>query len=207
MSLKTESRLYFALFFIFIYMNKKICNKCNVEKDKDKFYHWKKICIECHLEKNKQYRQKNKKNIIITSKNWYKKTKEERKKHKNEYYKNRIKNDCLFALKESIKRNIRMSFVRKKISKNNKTYEILGCTFEDFKKHIESQFQSWMNWENKGKYNGEFNFGWDLDHIIPISSANTEEDIKKLNYYKNFQHLCSKINRDIKKNGTVAEWR
>ena len=57
-----------------------------------------------------------------------------------------------------------------------------------------------MNWSNHGKYkNGTFNFGWDLDHIIPICSAITEEDVIRLNHYTNFQPLCSHINRDIKR--------
>lgn len=56
-----------------------------------------------------------------------------------------------------------------------------------------------MNWDNKGLYNGTFNYGWDADHITPIASATCEEDIIKLNHYTNFQPLCSKINRDVKK--------
>jgi hypothetical protein len=66
--------------------------------------------------------------------------------------------------------------------------------------YIESKFEDWMNWDNRGKFNGELNYGWDLDHIVPISSAVTEEDIIKLNHYTNFQPLCSYINRVIKKN-------
>lgn len=38
-----------------------------------------------------------------------------------------------------------------------------------------------------------------LNHIIPISSSFVEEDIVRLNNFVNFQPLCSKINRDIKK--------
>ena len=57
-----------------------------------------------------------------------------------------------------------------------------------------------MTWDNKGLYNGELNHGWDLDHIIPIDTAITEEDVIRLNHYTNLQPLCSKINRDIKKN-------
>lgn len=57
-----------------------------------------------------------------------------------------------------------------------------------------------MNWENRGLYNGEFNHGWDIDHIIPVSSGLSEDELLKLNHYTNFQPLCSKVNRDIKKN-------
>ena len=31
----------------------------------------------------------------------------------------------------------------------------------------------WMTWENKGLYSGELNYGWDIDHIIPLSTAKT----------------------------------
>ena len=55
-----------------------------------------------------------------------------------------------------------------------------------------------MDWNNYGKYNGDFDYGWDLDHIIPISTATTEEDVYNLFKFTNYQPLCSKINRDIK---------
>jgi hypothetical protein len=57
-----------------------------------------------------------------------------------------------------------------------------------------------MTWDNYGLYNGELNYGWDIDHIIPLSSGKTEDDLINLNHYTNLQPLCSKINRDIKKN-------
>jgi hypothetical protein len=57
-----------------------------------------------------------------------------------------------------------------------------------------------MTWENRGLYNGELNYGWDIDHIIPLDTAETIQDIIRLNHYTNLQPLCSKVNRDIKKN-------
>ena len=64
-----------------------------------------------------------------------------------------------------------------------------------------------MTWENYGKYNGELNYGWDIDHIIPVSSAKNKEEILKINHYTNLQPLCSKINRDIKKDKIYYEIR
>lgn len=112
----------------------------------------------------------------------------------------RYSNDSVFALNRIVRSFVLRSFKDRKIKKSNKTEIILGCSFDEFKKYIESKFEPWMNWENRGLYNGEFNYGWDLDHIIPISSAKTEEDIIKLNHYTNFQPLCSNLNRNIKKN-------
>lgn len=56
-----------------------------------------------------------------------------------------------------------------------------------------------MSWDNYGLYNGEEGYGWDIDHIIPLSTAISEEDVKRLNYYTNLQPLCSYINRVIKR--------
>lgn len=68
-----------------------------------------------------------------------------------------------------------------------------------FIKYIESKFEPWMTWDNYGKYNGEENFGWDLDHIIPISVANSIKDVLNLSHYTNIQPLCSRVNRDVKR--------
>jgi len=56
-----------------------------------------------------------------------------------------------------------------------------------------------MTWDNYGKYNGEPNYGWDIDHIKPISLGKNEEELIELNNYINLQPLCSYINRVIKR--------
>ena len=72
----------------------------------------------------------------------------------------------------------------------------MDCSFEEFKLHLESQFDDKMNWENQGTY-------WHMDHIIPISSAETEEDVYRLNHYKNFQPLYWEDN--LKKSNKIDE--
>ena len=52
-------------------------------------------------------------------------------------------------------------------------------------------------------YTGEINIGWDIDHIVPLSSAKTEEDLIKLNHYTNLQPLCSQTNRYIKRDKII----
>jgi len=117
--------------------------------------------------------------------------------------KNKRKTDPLFKLKGNIRSLIRGTFKRKNVKKTKRTLLILGCTIEYFREHLENQFEHWMNWGNHGKYNGTYCFGWDIDHIIPVSNGVTEEDIIKLNHYTNLRPLCSKINRDIKRNFIV----
>lgn len=150
-------------------------------------------------EQLKLSRLKNKKKNDETAKNYRIKNKEKIAKKRNETRKIRKSKDPLFSLVSTIRVSIVNSLKRNGYSKKAKTFEILGCTFEEFKIHLESKFENWMTWENRGLYNGELNYGWDIDHVLPISSAKTEEDIIKLNHYTNLQPLCSKINRDIKR--------
>ena len=76
----------------------------------------------------------------------------------------------------------------------------MGISIDEFKLYLESKFEPWMTWENYGKYNGDLNYGWDIDHKEPISNAKNEEELILLNYYDNFQPLCSYINRYVKRN-------
>ena len=121
------------------------------------------------------------------------------------YFRTRKSNDSLFKLRHAIGNSILKAFKRNGFSKKSKTEEIIGCTFFELKAHLESKFEPWMNWCNHGLYNGEFNFGWDIDHIIPTSLASSEEKMLVLNHYTNLQPLCSKINRDIKKDNLLQE--
>jgi len=74
------------------------------------------------------------------------------------------------------------------ITKKNKTFEIVGCSPQFLKEHLEKQFTQDMSWDNYGFY------GWHIDHIIPLSSAKTEEEIYKLCHYSNLQPLWAQDN-------------
>lgn len=151
-------------------------------------------------EYKKDYSKNNKEIISLGDKNYYIKNKEIIRKKQQNYKSNRLKTDYFFKLKENLSSLIRISFKNKGFKKNSKTINILGCSFEQFKDYLESKFEVWMNWENRGLYNSNPNYGWDIDHIIPISSAKNEEDVIRLNHYSNLQPLCSYVNRVIKRN-------
>jgi hypothetical protein len=91
------------------------------------------------------------------------------------------KSDYLFDLKLRIRIRIAGTFSLKGYTKKSKTFEILGCSFDEFKAHIENQFVDGMSFLNRSE--------WHLDHIIPIALAKNEEEVIKLNHYTNFQPL------------------
>ncbi len=124
---------------------------------------------------------------------------QEKKDMRNKRQRERYKEDDLYRLKYNFRIRLNDIFKIKDFNKTKSSTEILGCSYKYLKSYLESKFEPWMTWENKGLYNGEFNYGWDIDHIIPLSTANTIEEIISLNHFTNLQPLCSKINRDIKK--------
>ena len=191
----------------------KVKNYANSDKAKDyrkKLYHENKDLL---LKKQKEYRDNNKRVYTeeqkIAKKEYWLNNKERLKLRVNEYYKIRRKTDLIFNIKTLITGSIGKALRNGGYTKKSRTHEILGCSYEQFIKHIEKQWclphnldtngNVWMTWDNHGKYNGELNYGWDIDHKTPLSSAMIEEDIIKLNHYTNLQPLCSFTNRYIKK--------
>lgn len=176
---------------------------------------YKEVNKETLKEKRKVYVINNEDKIKSSWQEYYAKNKEQLSTKKKEYYANNkeyVRNyktqrrltDPLYRLTENIRNLIRSSLRRKNHNKRSNTEKILGCSFEDFKLHVESLWEPWMSWENYGLYNGELNYGWDIDHIVPVSSGLNEEGVIVLNHYTNLKPLCSKVNRDIKRANPIS---
>lgn len=71
-------------------------------------------------------------------------------------------------------------------SKPAKTEELLGCTWQRAKCHIEKQFTDNMSWDNHGE--------WHIDHIIPLSSAYDEYTLSLLCHFTNLKPMWAKDN-------------
>ena len=199
--------------------NCKICVKNYRKENKEsltlkakEFYNNNKSKIQ---EKKRVYYKKNKEVIKLNSKKYYDEHSDEIKpklrKYRNDnketlneynkiYQKTRRLVDPLYKLKGNLRSMMCNTMKIRGYKKTSRTHEVLGCTFEEFKSHIESQWEDWMTWYNYGKYNSYEGRGWGIDYIIPLSTARTEEDIVTLNHHTNFQPLCSyNNNRVIKK--------
>jgi len=90
----------------------------------------------------------------------------------------RIEGSLRKRLYEAIKNN----------DKTGHTMELLGCSIDEFKKHLQSKFQEGMSWENYGK--------WHIDHITPCArfDLSKPEEQKKSFHYTNLQPLWAKDN-------------
>ena len=103
-----------------------------------------------------------------------------------------------------IRRRIRGIFKDNRIS----TDDLLQCNKQELVSYLELYFEPWMNWKNKGRYNGEYFHGWDIDHTQPLCffDLNNEVELRQACHYTNLRPLCSKLNRDIKKNRSLTDW-
>lgn len=118
---------------------------------------------------------------------WKKIKKEKEKERQYIKWKRRWNEDEMFAMKVRLRNLIRNSFRRQGYKKfNTSTEEIVGMNYNDFKEYLESKFVDGMSWENRGD--------WHIDHIIPLSSATSQEEIIGLCHYKNLQPLWAEDN-------------
>lgn len=197
-------------------MDSKTCIRCKAKKEisnfgkrsvnKDGYNDYCKSCISIYhkekayhkTDKNKLYVKNYEQEHKIEKKEYYNRTKDHWQDYQRKYKREKYANDILYRLKSIISSSIHQSLKRKNFKKSKRTIEMLGCTVAEFKLYLESKFEPWMSWENQGRYNGESNYGWDIDHIIPVYLCKTEEEVIKSNHFSNLQPLCSKINRDIK---------
>jgi hypothetical protein len=188
--------------------NKRLQNKEYREANKDKIKEYReanreyqKGYREANKDYQKEYYEANKDKILAYKKKYceankvkikdYKKAYRESNADKltyqqKEYCKNRRATDYLFKIKGNIRTLIANGMRNKGYKKTSRTAEILGCSFEEFKVHIEQQFPRDMTWDNAGL--------WHYDHIKPLASASNLEELLELNHYTNFQPLWGEDN-------------
>ncbi len=138
------------------------------------------------IEKWQDYYKKNKDLLNVNSKLWKEKNKVNVLEYRRKYTKERMESDLQFKLIVNNRKRVSAIFKELKISKNKSSKEILGVEIEYVINHIENQFKEGMSWENYGE--------WHIDHIIPLSSANSNYELEALFYYKNTKPLWEKEN-------------
>jgi hypothetical protein len=157
------------------------------------------------LLKRKEYAANNKEKISIKNKE-YRETHLEDLRYKNKMYhrenakkltekrQERIDSTPLRQFKERIRLLTKNAFYRLKHNKAKRTHAILGADWEIIKEHIVSQFNDGMTWEHF--IAGDIH----IDHIQPLASAKSEEELVALCHYKNLQPLWALDN--LKKGAT-----
>ncbi len=153
---------------------------------------------EAIQERKKRYYQNNRDKEIQKALKYFHSNKEERHQYNKEYREShkeelaerrrRDREDIIFKMKDQVRNLIGDSFRRRGFTKRSHTYEIVGVEWEEFYKHLLKT------------YKDNYGYEWDgieevhIDHIIPLATATTEEEVIKLCYYTNLQLLKAKDN-------------
>jgi hypothetical protein len=204
----------------------KKCTKCNKEKSLNQFHiskgfadkhnNWCKNCMsdyhkryrlnpevkEKELVNGRKYFLLNRKKCLLKSLKWKRKNKDKMREYRRKWCSLKQKTDIDFKMLHNLRSRILQAL--KKGWKSGFAIELLGCSIEQLKQHLESQFTKGMNWKNYGTgWNGNGMKQWHIDHIKPCASfdlSKSEEQRKCFNY-KNLQPLWAEdnLNKGAKK--------
>jgi len=203
----------------------KICSYCKVKKDISEFRFRKERnyylpqCKQCESNKNNSYNKEHAEQTSTNRSNYYKNNKEKELNNNKKWTENNrdirrvIDNNFYYSSKSNphyiinrkIRSLIRYSLYRNKLTKINKTFDMLPYTVEILKEHIENKFEYWMIWDNSGIYdpktwddNDTATWKWQLDHIIPQSdlpyTSVSDDNFKKCWDLSNLRPLSAKQN-------------
>lgn len=137
---------------------------------------------ERNMEKRREWYRKNREKILEEKKAYF-------QENKREIAKNRwqaIKSCPKRMLRHSLARHTRRAFGLCGSEKPYGTEKIVGCSWPFLREYFENLFQPGMTWENYGE--------WHIDHIIPLSSAESAEEMMRLCHYTNLQPLWASDN-------------
>jgi hypothetical protein len=182
-------------------METKVCCKCKEEKSNSEFNKSSRnkcsLRGECKSCQKKYYNQNSEKLKKRRKERYSENSYEELNNNKNYYIKNKkeiIKTlrtkrqtDFFYRMKNNLRSRLIQFLSSHKLHKDNKTFDIVGCSPEFLKEYLENKFTEGMSWELMGK-------DIHIDHIIPLSSAKSEEDVYKLCHYTNLQPLWAEDN-------------
>ena len=191
-------------------------NKKNRDKKKEQDKKYREANKEKVREMHKNWRDKNRDHLNEQQRERYKENPQAFKERKDRYVESHIdqvkeararykkenrqrctdyervkrQTDPIYRFRTSV-RCLIWGYARKKGYKGNKkVWEMVGCNFDEFLAYIQSKFEDGMTLENYGHGKGK----WNIDHIIPICTAKTDEDIERLNHYSNLRPLWSTDN-------------
>jgi hypothetical protein len=151
------------------YKNIKKCNTCFTIKNKTEFYPDKKSphglqnkCIGCVKEYNSKYGYVAKRD----------------RPYQNNLYNNNIQ----YKIKTTLRNRFYSAVIKN--YKIKSVLKLIGCSIDELKIHLETQFKPEMNWENHGNL-------WEIDHIKPCNSFDLTklEEQKQCFHYTNLQPL------------------
>jgi hypothetical protein len=185
----------------------KILSKENYSKNKERYRkqnkqwiadhyeqqlkYWKEYDLK-HYEKKKKYIKerywKNRDFYLKKTKEYNSKNKDKKNAYQRKYRQSKKEKDPNFRLATNLRLRFKRALIENKGKKCLSILKLLGCSVEEARLYLESQFLPGMSWDNHGE--------WHIDHIKPCASFDlTDLEQQKISFhYTNLQPLWAKDN-------------
>lgn len=107
------------------------------------------------------------------------------KEKRRKRFRERYHNEPIYKLTYNIRARVNMALRSSSTRTKNNIIELIGCSIEQLKDHIEKQWTPGMSWDNHTKS------GWHIDHIKPCAAYNLAfiEQQKECFNYKNLRPI------------------
>ena len=117
-------------------------------------------------ERARKWQEKNKEKSKELQRKW----RERNPQRANQYVKTRYAEDPQFALACRVRARVYQAAKKGGVSKTGRTEELIGCSFDFLRQHIERQFKGGMSWGNAGSFH--------IDHIIPLAAFDLTDQMQ-----------------------------
>jgi len=193
------------------YHSCKNCEREYREANRDRIKKYREANKEYRKEYMKKWRAENRKYLLAFNKqrhardkengiSYYQNNKEKHQQSVKLRSKERLLTDPLFKFKKTMRDRLYVGLNKRGLPKKRRTIEYLGMDYDAAKNYLASMFLPGMTWENHGIGEGK----WNIDHIVPLSQATTDEEVIALFHYTNLQPLWWKDN--LRKHKKVPSW-
>jgi hypothetical protein len=181
-------------------ITQKRCNGCQEERAFSEFskkkagkYGLRARCKRCEALDAHSFRKSNPEKARATLRKWRENTPVERRRDiRNRSNAKRMKNPTV-KLASTLRKQLSEILKRKGIQKRAdlSALELVGCTVQNLKSHLEGQFQEGMNWGNYGVQRAGGQPMWHIDHIVEVYrfDLKKDEDIKRCFHYSNLRPM------------------
>lgn len=139
--------------------------------------------------KSREWNVKNRALKRRTNLKWRKRNPEKAKEIAREYARRRYQTNPQWRLATLARNRISGALKRRKAEKSARTTDLLGCSVQDLRIHLEKQFRPGMTWENYGRH-------WHVDHIVPCDAFDLTdpEQQRRCFHFSNLQPLPAREN-------------
>ena len=145
------------------------------------------VCKKCFLRQNREYHEKHRSKRLEYLKEYHQAHRERAREANRTRQRQRLATDPVYKAKRHAQLSIWKAFNKQGQISPEKIRYWVGCSADELTEHLK---RTWKN-EYGTEWDGE---PYNIDHITPLATAKTEEDVLRLCRYINLRLLTPEDN-------------